>query len=55
MNNVAYKILSADEFAALQAGDFNGAPIDIADGYIHLSTASQLPGTVQNISPGATI
>jgi len=47
MHDVAYKILSAAEFAALQAGDFNGAPIDIADGYIHLSTASQLPGTVQ--------
>jgi uncharacterized protein (DUF952 family) len=47
MNDIAYKILSADEFAALQAGEFNGAPVDIADGYIHLSTASQVAGTVQ--------
>jgi hypothetical protein len=39
MDNVAFKILSAAEFAALRSGHFDGAPIDIADGYIHLSTA----------------
>jgi uncharacterized protein (DUF952 family) len=54
MNDVAYKILSADEFADLQAGHFNGAPIDIADGYIHLSTALQVPGTVEKHFHGRT-
>jgi uncharacterized protein (DUF952 family) len=54
MNDVAYKILSADQFAALQAGDFIGAPIDIADGYIHLSTALQVAGTVDKHFAGRT-
>jgi uncharacterized protein (DUF952 family) len=54
MNNVAYKILSADEFADLQAGNFNGAPVDIADGYIHLSTALQVPATVEKHFGGRT-
>ena len=54
MNDVAYKILFADEFADLQAGNFDGAPIDIADGYIHLSTALQLPATVEKHFAGRT-
>jgi len=54
MDDVAYKILSAAEFAALQSGDFDGAPIDIADGYIHLSTALQVPGTVEKHFGGRT-
>lgn len=44
---LAYKVLTATQFAALQAGDFAGAPVDVADGYIHLSTAAQLTETVQ--------
>ncbi|MFX7739942.1 DUF952 domain-containing protein, partial [Acinetobacter baumannii] len=28
------------------AGSFTGAPIDLADGYIHLSTADQVTETV---------
>jgi uncharacterized protein (DUF952 family) len=37
-----YKILRADEWAALQAmGETMGAPIDVADGFIHFSTAEQ--------------
>lgn len=43
----AYKVLTAAQFAALQAGTFEGAPVDIADGYIHLSDATQLSGTVR--------
>ena len=43
----AYKVLTAEQMAALeQEGDFTGAPVDIADGYIHLSTAAQLTETV---------
>lgn len=41
-----YKIASQDEWAAaLAAGQFNGAPIDLADGYIHFSTAEQAQET----------
>lgn len=37
-----YKILRADEWSALRAQkETKGAPIDVADGYIHFSTAAQ--------------
>ena len=45
-DEIAYKVLTADGWAALNAGAFEGAPIDKADGFIHLSTASQLTETV---------
>ncbi len=42
-----YKIFRAAEFQAFtQRGRSAGAPIDLTDGYIHLSTATQLPGTL---------
>jgi len=44
---VAYKVLTADDLAALQNGVFKGATVDLADGFIHLSTASQLAGTLE--------
>lgn len=41
-----YKIFRSHEWQALQTqGNTNGAPIDIADGYIHFSTASQVRET----------
>lgn len=44
---VAYKVLLAGEMARLEAdGRFEGAPVDLADGYIHMSTAAQLDETV---------
>lgn len=43
----AYKVLTADEMAMLERdGSFAGAPVDLADGFIHLSTAAQLTETV---------
>lgn len=43
----AYKVLTAEQMATLeQDGRFGGAPVDVADGYIHLSTAAQLTETV---------
>ncbi|EYD72306.1 DUF952 domain-containing protein [Limimaricola hongkongensis] len=37
-----YKIFRAPEWAELeQAGQTRGAPVDLADGYIHFSTAAQ--------------
>lgn len=44
--SVAYKVLTAEQMTALEAGGtFAGAPVDLADGFIHLSTASQLDET----------
>ena len=44
---IAYKVLTGPQMATLeQQGSFAGAPIDLADGYIHLSTAEQLDETV---------
>ncbi|MGR6327926.1 DUF952 domain-containing protein [Sphingomonas sp. XXL09] len=51
----AYKVLTADEMATLERdGRFAGAPIDLADGYIHLSTAAQLTETVDKHFAGQT-
>ena len=51
----AYKVLTAEQMAALeQEGVFTGAPVDIADGYIHLSTAAQLTETVDKHFAGQT-
>jgi len=43
---VAYKVLTGPQMAELEGGGFVGAPVDQADGYIHLSTADQLTETV---------
>lgn len=44
---VAYKILTADQWTQFQTeGVFSGAPVDMADGYIHMSTADQLDETL---------
>lgn len=41
-----YKIVTHDQWhEALISGVFKGAPIDLADGYIHFSTAEQAPET----------
>ena len=42
-----YKIFRADEWAAFEAaGETLGAPIDLADGYVHISTGPQVAETV---------
>lgn len=44
---VAYKVLTAPQMTQLEANAvFKGAPVDLADGYIHLSTEAQLAETV---------
>ena len=41
-----YKILRAPEWEAFAArGRFAGSPVDLADGYVHLSTAEQVEQT----------
>jgi uncharacterized protein (DUF952 family) len=50
-----YKILTADQWAQFQAdGIFHGAPVDLADGYIHLSAADQVQGTLDKHFAGQT-
>lgn len=42
-----YKILRAAEWQQFQRdGRTHGAPVDLADGFIHFSTATQLDGTL---------
>jgi uncharacterized protein (DUF952 family) len=44
----AYKILTADQWARFERdGVFAGAPIDLSDGYIHLSSAEQVDETLE--------
>lgn len=41
-----FKIFRAPEWAAFQAaGRTAGAPVDLRDGFVHLSTAAQVEGT----------
>jgi uncharacterized protein (DUF952 family) len=43
----AFKIFTAQQWAQFEAdGVFYGAPVDIADGYIHMSTADQVDETL---------
>jgi uncharacterized protein (DUF952 family) len=42
----AFKILTRDQWNQLRAeGSFAGAPVDLADGYIHMSTRQQAAET----------
>ena len=43
---LVYKIMTAEEWrSALGKGRFEGSAVDLADGYIHLSTAEQAQET----------
>lgn len=43
----AFKVLTPQQWADFERERvFRGAPVDIADGYIHLSTAEQLDATI---------
>ena len=42
-----YKVLTQDQWADFQAKQiFTGSPVDLADGYIHMSCASELKATL---------
>lgn len=48
MSEVAYKLVDRAEWAAaLAAGAYAGSALDLADGYIHMSTAAQLAETAR--------
>ncbi len=50
-----YKILRASEWAELERADETaGAPIDVADGYVHFSTAEQAAETAAKHFAGET-
>lgn len=52
---VAFKIIDAAEWAAAErSGAYAGSAVDLADGYIHLSTGDQLAGTVERHYAGRT-
>lgn len=52
---IIYKIFRADEYAAFRdAGETDGAPIDLADGFIHMSTREQAPETLAKRFAGET-
>jgi uncharacterized protein (DUF952 family) len=48
MSGVAYKLVDRTEWTtALAAGAYAGSAVDLADGYIHMSTAAQLAETAR--------
>lgn len=55
MSPVAYKLVDRAEWtAALAAGAYAGSAVDLADGYIHMSTAAQLAETARRHYAGKT-
>ena len=50
-----YKILTAPQWAALeQGGETAGAPVDLADGFVHFSTGGQVAETAAKHFAGQT-
>lgn len=48
MSDIAYKLVDRTEWtAALAVGVYAGSAVDLADGYIHMSTAAQLAETAR--------
>ena len=55
MSETIYKISTAALWReAERAGAFTGAPVDLADGFIHFSTAAQVAETAARHFAGAT-
>lgn len=53
MSSIIYKIVARDAWnRALENGLFEGAEIDIADGFIHLSAANQVRATADRFFRG---
>jgi len=47
MSGIIYTVASAQDWDAAEAvGAYHGSPDDERDGFIHFSTAAQLPGTL---------
>lgn len=55
MTDTVYKIVPASLWqSARQKGSFEGAPVDLADGFIHFSTAAQAKETAAKHFSGQT-
>jgi uncharacterized protein (DUF952 family) len=55
MNTQVFKIASANDWAAaITTGVYMGSADDARDGFVHLSVASQLPGTLEKHFKGQT-
>ena len=55
MSDTIYKIVPTSLWqAARKQGRFEGAPVDLADGFIHFSTAAQAPETAAKHFSGQT-
>ena len=47
-DRIVYKVMSAAELQQMRRdGVFHGSPVDVADGYIHLSRGFQLAATLE--------
>lgn len=54
-DKTAFKIFTANQWKQFETdGHFAGAPVDLADGYIHMSTAAQVGGTLDKHFAGQT-
>lgn len=48
MTDIAYKVVAAGEWrVAVAEGRYEGSAVDLADGYIHMSTEDQLAETLR--------
>ena len=54
MGQMIYKILTAEQLAAVESGRPMQAPVDIADGYVHFSTSKQVQETLAKWFRGQT-
>lgn len=50
---LAYKLLTEADWAAAQASGVTASAVDLADGYVHLSTAEQVRETARRYFAGA--
>ncbi|MFZ1773265.1 MAG: DUF952 domain-containing protein [Rhizobiaceae bacterium] len=55
MNSIIFKIVTQSQWQDAELkGEFAGAPIDLADGFVHLSTAAQVRETASRHFAGAS-
>lgn len=55
MTGLVYKIMEAAAWKKFQTAEvFGGAPVDVADGFIHLSAVHQVQGTLDKHFAGQT-
>jgi uncharacterized protein (DUF952 family) len=54
MERRIFKVLTAEQWRAAELGAPVEAPVDVADGYVHFSTAQQLQSTLDKWFAGQT-